>query len=154
AAEGVPNLYMWDKTDGSLSLVGVPPGETATPSSGTFGGAYDWTENEVYGGGALYGLAVGAAHAISPTGDQIVFTAPEVTDELGEFEFGQLFLRQGLGGGQPSTIRLSKPNEGVVSPQADLKPAAFQEATPDGAHVFFLSAAKLTADANTGPTEE
>jgi hypothetical protein len=155
AAEGVPNLYMWDKASGSVSIVGVAPGETAaTPGSGAFGGAYDWTENEVYGGGALYGLAVGAAHAISASGDQIVFTAPEVTGELGQFEFGQLFLRRGLTGAQPSTVRLSEPNPGVIAPEADFRPAAFQEATPDGAHVFFLSGAKLTADANTGPTEE
>ena len=154
AVEGVPNLYMWERSTGGLFLVDVLPGQSEAPEGGAFGGPYNWPEGEVSAGGVFAGLAVGASHAISPSGNQIFFTVPEGTGELGEFESGQLFLRRGLSGGLPSTIRISEPNEGVTNPNAAVKPAAFQEATPDGSHAFFTSAAKLTANATTGPTEE
>jgi hypothetical protein len=155
AIQGVSNVYMWDAATDGLSLVGTLTGETpATPPNGTFGGAYNWPENEFEAGGAMNGMAVVAEHAMSPSGDQMFFTAPEAEYEPGQPEFSQLYLRYGLAGPDPSTARISKPNPGSVDVEADGKPAAFQEATRDGAHAFFLSSAKLTGDATTGPADE
>jgi DNA-binding beta-propeller fold protein YncE len=145
------NLYMWDRATGKVSLVGVLPGVSEEgPVRGSFGGAYDWYLNESTNqGGSLAGLYVEAIHAISPDGDQAYFTAGST---------GYLYLRRGLSGPTPTTVKVSKANEGVVDPWVEEigeeYPAAFQEATPDGSRAFFLSSQKLTADATTGETDE
>jgi hypothetical protein len=149
-AQGQDNLYMWDRATGGLSLVGVLPeaegGEA--PVEGSFGGAYQWFEGNsaerenVNSGGALGENAVGALHAISPAGDQIYFTAAATA---------QLYLRRGLPF-TPETVRVSEPNAGFTDPH--LRPAAFQEATPDGSRAFFLSSAELAQGADTGNGEE
>lgn len=146
AAAGFDNLYMWERDSGDLSLVGVLPGTPSeAPPAGSFAGAYEWfLEQNTFKGGSLGGLAVEAAHAISPDGDQAFFTAGET---------GQLYLRRGLTGSEPSTVQVSKAAPGVTDPNG-AQPAAFQEATPDGKRVFFLSAGKLTEDATTGPADE
>lgn len=142
AVAGRPNLYRWDRASDEVSLVGLlPAGEGgASPPGGSFGGAYAWDFEATETGGASYGLYVEAVHAASPDGDQIYFTAGET---------GQIYLRRGLAGPSPSTVRVSAPEAGVSDPNGPL-PAAFQEATPDGAHAFFISSEKLTADAATG----
>jgi hypothetical protein len=141
------NLYMWDKATQEVSLVGILPADEGgeEPFAGAFGGAYEWyASDNLLKGGALGGLAVEAANAISPSGDQIYFTAGES---------GQLYLRRGLTGSSPSTVRVSAPEVGVTDPNGS-KPAAFQEATESGSRAFFLSSEKLTANANTGPADE
>ncbi len=141
-AFGESNIYMWDRSSGTVSLVGVLPGPSGEgPEAGSFGGAYEWFEfAEPFLGGAIYGNAVQAAHAISPTGDQVYFTAGET---------GQLYLRRGLTGPSPNTVHVSEPNPGVTDPTGS-HPAAFQEATPSGRFAFFRSSQQLTADATSG----
>lgn len=142
AIAGRPNLYIWARSSGEVSLVGLlPAGEGgASPPGGSFGGGYAWNLEATETGGATFGQYVEAIHAASPDGDQIYFTAGET---------GQLYLRRGLAGPSPSTVRVSAPEAGVTDPNGPL-PAAFQEATPDGAHAFFISSEKLTTDASTG----
>jgi hypothetical protein len=145
--EFVDNLYVWDRATGKVTLAGVLPASEGgeEPAAGTFGGAYEWFEEheQTFSGGALQGLAVEAAHAISPNGDQIYFTAGET---------GQLYLSRGLTGPTPASVRVSQPETGA--PVEPPLPAAFQEATPDGSQAFFISSQKLTADATTGPANE
>jgi hypothetical protein len=136
------NLYLWSRATNEVTLAGVLPGEPGeAPEAGSFGGAYEWFEfQEPEQGGALAGLAVQAVNALTPDAGQVFFTASGT---------GQLYLRRGLAGAKPETVHISTPNPGVVDPNGE-KPAAFQEATPDGARAFFLSSGKLTPDANTG----
>jgi hypothetical protein len=148
AREFASNLYVWERATDQVTLVGLLPSSEGgeAPELGAFGAAYEWYEEQnPYEGGALKGLAVGALHAISPTGDQIYFTAAGET--------GQLYLRRGIGTSEPTTVRVSSPTSGAPAGEPTL-PAAFQEATPDGSRAFFLSSQKLTADATTGPSDE
>ena len=150
AAAERDNLYMWSRASGEISLVGVLPGASEeAPSRGSFGGAYDWFFGGTARGGSLRGLGVEALHAVSPDGDQAYFTAGGT---------GQLYLRRGLTGSAPTTVKVSEANEGVVDPWieeiGEELPAAFQEATPDGSRAFFLSGQKLTEDATTGEYDE
>jgi hypothetical protein len=136
AAAGKDNLYVWNRQSGALTLAGVLPGTKGeAPDGGSYGGAE---------GGAMDGLYVGALHAISKSGDRAYFTAGES---------GQLYLRAGLTGAKPSTVRVSVANAGVHDANGQ-KPAVFQAATPEGGKVFFTSAGKLTEDANTGSADE
>jgi hypothetical protein len=144
------NLYRWDAASGEVSVVGLLPAaeKGKAPAGGSFGAAYEWRiPAETDEGGAMADLYVEAVHATpsegSELGDQIYFTAG-VT--------GQLYLRRGLAGENPTTVRVSKPAVGA-SPAGE-HPAAFQEATPDGSRAFLLSSEKLTSDATTGPSEE
>jgi hypothetical protein len=146
AVGSVDHLYMWSRSTGEVSLVGLLPATEGgeEPEGGSFGGAYEWFEEpETESGGALQGLGVEALHAISSTGDQIYFTAGET---------GQLYLRRGLTGSSPETVHVSAPAPGA--PAEPRRPAAFQEATPSGTFAFFLSSQKLTEDATTGPANE
>lgn len=140
--EGVSNLYVWERQTGRVTLVGVLPGAEGgeAPISGASGGAP---------GGGLAELAVAPLHAVSASGGQIFFTASE--NPAGETD--QLYARRGVDGPDPETTRISRPNPGVPAPTA-AAPATFQEATPAGSRVFFLSSAELTSDARTGPSEE
>jgi hypothetical protein len=145
AAAGKDNLYVWDRASGEVTLVGVLPGATPkAPPGGSFGGAYEWQKGQTASGGALVGQYVEAIHAISEAGDRAYFTAGET---------GQLYLRRNLTGPNPSTLQVSAPEAGATDPNG-AKPAAFQEASPDGSHAFFLSSQKLTKDATTGPADE
>jgi len=153
ASPGRNNLYVWDRGSGEVSVAGVlPAGEGGVaPPAGSFGGAYQWTFEETYGGGSASGQYVDVIHAASPDGDQIYFTAAGT---------GQLYLRSGLAGSAPTTAGVSKPNPGVEDRYVEEElfgerfPAAFQEATPDGSRAFFTSHEKLTADASTGEFDE
>jgi NHL repeat len=154
ATPGRTNLYMWDRASNGISLVGVLPDGTA-PSGGTFGGAYAWARGggfeNLEEGGATGGNYVEAINAVSEDADQVYFTAGETA---------QLYLRLGLNGGAPSTVRVSEPNEGVVDPFVEAEglegriPAAFQEATSDGSRAFFTSTQKLTENASTGEFDQ
>jgi hypothetical protein len=148
ALEGVSNFYVWNRESNEISLAGVLPGAAeAPPANGAFAGAYNWMNENPNQGGTRGGLYVGALHAISTDGDRAYFTSREQ---------GQLYLRKGLRGSSPATVQISVPNEDedVVDPVAGERPAAFQEATPDGSRAFFLSSKVLTEDANTGPSDE
>ncbi len=160
AAPGVRNLYRWDSTTDAVSVVGKLPSSEkggAAPSTGSFGGAYAWyPEQEPWTGGATNGQYVQAIHAVGPDGGQIYFTAAQ----SGEAESGQIYLRRGLNSSTPSTVAVSKANDGIVDPVVEEEyfgvpfPAAFQEATADGTRAFFTSPQKLTADAATGPYDQ
>jgi hypothetical protein len=148
ARESASNLYVWERATNQVTLVGLLPSSEGgeAPELGAFGGAYEWYEEQnPYEGGALKGLAVGALHAISPTGDQIYFTAAGET--------AQLYLRRSIGTDEPTTVRVSAPATNAPAGEPTL-PAAFQEATPDGSTAFFLSSQKLTENATTGPADE
>lgn len=142
AVAGSPNLYMWDRAFGEVSSQGLLPEAEGgdSPPAGSFGGGYGWSMENPYSGGSSLHQYVEVIHAATADGDQIYFTAGET---------GQLYLRRGLAGPSPSTVHVSAPQAGAADPSGPL-PAAFQEATPDGAHAFFLSSEKLTADASTG----
>lgn len=152
-AAGHDNLYMWDGSTGDISLVGVLPAAEGgeAPPEGSFGGSFEWYGgDEPASGGTLNRrqgvtepLAVAGLHALPPSGKQIFFTSA-VT--------GQLYLRQDLGGASPTTVRISAPNAGVIGSSGEF-PAAFLEATPNGSRAFFMSRAKLTADAASGANE-
>lgn len=148
AIGGKSNLYVWDRSTGVLSLVGVLPGAKGeAPAGGSFGGAYAWWRESAAGpefGGSEQGIYVGAVHAISDSGAKAYFTAGKT---------GQIYLRSGLTSPKPTTVRVSVANAGVSDPKGE-QPAAFQEATPDGSRAFFLSSGKMTQDANTGPSDE
>jgi hypothetical protein len=148
AAPGKGNLYVWNRETGELTLAGILPGvKNEAPAEGSFGGAYAWWASDEVNptvGGAEHGLYVGALHAISSSGDSVYFTARKT---------GQLYLRRGLTGSKPTTTRVSVANSGVTDHNGE-QPAAFQEATPNGEKVFFLSSGKLTQDANTGSSDE
>jgi DNA-binding beta-propeller fold protein YncE len=147
ATPGRVNLYLWDH--GALTVAGVLPEAEGggAPPGGSFGGAYNWYEERLEIGGASSGMYVEAIHAATRDGGQIYFTAGES---------GQLYLRRGLGGSAPTTIRVSKPEQGVKDPFVEAEGlegsvrAVFQEATPDGSRAFFTSSQKLTQDASTG----
>jgi virginiamycin B lyase len=160
AVAGKDNLYLWDRDTGELSLVGVLP-DSACPSSppcapaaGSFAGAYDWwggsdDSNSLSRGGAAREYFTQEQHTISSKGDKAYFTTG------GE---GQIYLRKGLDGPTLSTahVSLSRKDNGSGPGGTDgagTKPAAFQMATPDGAHAFFTSSEMLTNDANTGPEQ-
>lgn len=148
---GKNNLYMWNRETGELSLVGILPGvKNETPAGGSFGGAYSWFpgKSNPAAGGSEAGLYVGALHAISSSGDAVYFTSGAGTGAS-----DQLYLRRGLTGAKPSTVRISAANAGVTDLNGE-QPAAFQEATPNGEKVFFLSSGKLTQNANTGVSDE
>jgi hypothetical protein len=150
AAPGWDNLYMWDRATGDTSLVGLLPSTEGgnAPPAGSFAGAYAWYDEETTKGGTFKDLYVEAVNAASSDGDQIYFTAGGT---------GQIYLRRGLAGSTPVTVKVSKANEGVEDPIVEEAgeefPAAFQEATPDGSRAFFISSQKLTADASTGPSD-
>jgi hypothetical protein len=151
-ADGTNNLYMWNRETGELSLVGILPGvKNETPAGGSFGGAYSWFSgsNSPAVGGSEAGLYVGALHAIAASGDAVYFTSGASKGGASD----QLFLRRGLTGAKPTTVRISVANAGVTDPNGE-QPAAFQEATRSGERVFFLSSGKLTQNANTGAADE
>ncbi|MBS1878914.1 MAG: hypothetical protein JST31_05335 [Actinobacteria bacterium] len=154
ATPGMDNLYLWSRDTSEITLAGVLPTNEGggAPEGGSFGGAYDWFSNdEPAVGGAWNGLGVQALNAIGPGASQVVFTAGGT---------GQLYLRRSLNSGSPTSVRISAPGSGAHDPYVEAEglegkiPAAFQEATPDGSSVFFLSSQKLTADATTGSLDE
>jgi DNA-binding beta-propeller fold protein YncE len=132
------NLYMWDEEAGTMTLVSVDEAGEPMPE-GAMAGPYAWEDEYLQGGGAFRRLFVDAIHAFSADGSRAVFT------EVGT---GELFLRKGIGGPNPTTVNVSAPAPGSEEP--GVRPAAFLEATPDGRYVFFKSPQRLTEDAGNG----
>jgi hypothetical protein len=152
AATGKDNLYLWDRDSEELSLVGVLPGGSAPPG-GSFAGPFNWWSHflatELKNGGAL-GETVGASdgyltqdlHAISADGSKAFFTAGAT---------GQVYLREGIGGESPETIRISASQRAVPDP-GGAKPAIFMGAATDGSVAIFASCQKLTDDSTAHST--
>jgi hypothetical protein len=158
AAPGVPNAFVWDRAEGKAVTVGVM-NDGQAPVDGTFAGTNAWfNPNFTEKSGASLGYALRDQNAISADGSRILFTT--VADS-------QLYVRtnptraQSPVDGQGKctdeelacTVEVSAAEPGVSDPNG-LQPAKFVGATPDGGSVFFMSAAKLTADATTGPADE
>jgi hypothetical protein len=146
---GQRNLYVWHPASDQIALVGVNASDEPL-SEGAFGGGYNLFEGNTAVGGALEKLYVGANHAISDTGDRAVFT---------EAGTGQLYMRSGLSGANPTTIHMSASRKtngtgpGGSDPNGP-RPAAFLEATSNEEVVYFMSREELTNDANTGEAGE
>jgi hypothetical protein len=141
---GPPDLYMWDRGTGKISLVSVDQNGGRLPE-GAFAGPYDWPDLNLEKGGSGDHMYVAALNAISPGGEQAVFT------ERGEGEgHGQLYVRLGLGGPSPTSVKVSAYAAGRAGPEL---PAAFLEATPEGRFIFFKSRADLTSDSYSGEGE-
>jgi hypothetical protein len=139
------SLYVWERATGEISLVSTNAAGQKLPE-GAYAGAYDWPEGRLTLGGAREHFYVGPVHAISPDGSQIVYTEGQEEDgsEQGR---GQIYLRTGLGGPSPQTVKVSAYAAGREGLE---EPAAFLEATPEGAFVFFMSKAELTSDSYAG----
>lgn len=149
---GIPNeqqnLFMWSAADGSVSAVGVLPADEGGERApeGSFAGPYRWWENKLAQGGAYDNFYVAEVHATSEDGNEAFFTTRNS---------GQLYLRRGLTGAAPSTVRISAPQRPVLGPDPlGPKPAVFLMATQSGSNAIFMSHEKLTDDAQTGPEDE
>jgi hypothetical protein len=159
AIEGKPNLYLWERGSGEITLAGALNDEQAPPL-GALAGAYDWaagtSPKTLAEGGALSrGYYTQDNHVMSADGSAVYFTAAGS---------GKLYARlnptapqSALNGeeecteaGKACTIEVSASQRGIPDP-VGTRPAAFAAATPDGSRALFLSAEKLTEDANTGP---
>lgn len=163
ANAGESNVYLWESTGGQVSLISVMNDESA-PKDGAFAGPFDWIHGTnsatLTRGGSAAGYYTAQQNAISTDGKAAFFT---------EGGSGQLYLRRNPGEGQSPlsgdectdgakacTVRVSKSHkttglEPGGSERGGPRPAAFQQASPDGSSVLFTSSEELTDDANTGP---
>ncbi len=142
-SKGPPNVYAWDRATGQIEIVDLGVAGERLPEGG-FAGAYNWPVEDFTVGGAAGSFYTGPLHAISADGNVVVFT------ERGESGSAQLFVRLGVGGPSPHTVKISAYASGQSGPEL---PAAFLEATPDGRYVFFKSKAELTSDSYSGEGE-
>jgi virginiamycin B lyase len=163
ASEGSSNVYLWDRTSGQISLVGAMNDESA-PQDGAVAGSFDWIHGTnsatLTKGGSASGYYTQQQNVISDDGAAAFFT---------ESGSGQLYLRRNPGKGQSllsgeectepakaCTVRVSKSHkttglEPGGTERGGPRPAAFQQASPDGSSLLFISSEELTNDANTGP---
>lgn len=154
APSGKQNLFVWSHETDSVSPVSILPaaegGELAP--GGSFAGPYRWWENRLTAGGAFDNFYVAEEHAVSENGDRAYFTSAGSGH-------GQIYLRSGVTGETPSTVRVSasrKTNgtgEGGTDPFGP-QPAAFLMASSDGSKAFFMSQEELTNDAYTGTEDQ
>ncbi len=172
AVQGSPNLYLWDRSTGQVSLAGVLNNEQP-PAQGTFAGSYDWNSGTsakaLNQGGANQHYYTQDNHVLAASGDYLYFTAKGT---------GRLYVR--INPTQPQSAMATDPTTGeeecteaakacTIQVSASEKtngsgdegrdaageaPAAFAAATPDGKKAFLLSSEKLTDDATTGPEPE
>jgi sugar lactone lactonase YvrE len=147
-AEKAPNIYVWNKESGEVTLAGVFNKEPV-PAKGTLAGSNEITNRHHY---------LQAQHTLSSDGSGLFFN---------DVNSGQLYLRQnptrpqsaldGEGGcAEPTsacTLQVSASHRSIPDPLGP-KPATFMTATPSGSAAFFTSAAKLTNNATTGPGDE
>jgi hypothetical protein len=149
ARNGVPNLYVWNRATGNLTLVDVLPTGSASLTGG-FAGSYNWAEPNLKTGGAGALQYTQPLHVLSEDGSTAFFTSVNV---------GQLYARRNLAAPTADTVQVSESHKtngtgpGGKDPQG-VKPAAFMEATPDGHYVFFTSQSELTNDATTGSADQ
>jgi hypothetical protein len=127
------NIYEYH--NGTLAAQNIVEGAAVPAVAGAGGPAAEArdvkTEDEVSGGShdAFY-----QQNTISSDGARVFFT---------DLENGQIYAREN----GTSTVEVSKSQ---VANEAE-PPVYWQAATPDGRYVFFLSEAKLTADATAAP---
>jgi hypothetical protein len=128
------NLY--EVTDGTLAFAGIlPDGLPAEYGSGAGGGVQLQTnERQPH------------AHAISEDGSRVFFTALE--PKTGGGFHRKLYMRQN----NVRTIDVSPSQRATPDPNSP-QDTRFMTASSDGTKVFFTSSQKLTADANTGPSD-
>lgn len=141
---GQPNVFEWE-ADSGVRLIDVNEAGGPLPEGG-FAGPYDWADEEPLLGGPGRGMYAGAIGAVSTDGSEAFYTEAE-EEEGSEAGHGQLYVRKGIGGPAPESVKISAYQEGTSGPE---EPAAFLEATPDGRYVFFRSRAALTEDAYAG----
>jgi hypothetical protein len=155
---GRPNLYVWSRATGEVSLAGALNTGDAPPK-GAFAGPYAWSEginaSTLRSGGTAGGYYLQGPHAITASGD-IYFT---------EAVTGQLYLRENptrpqsimegekcLKEEDACTVHISASERSSPDP-AGAQPAAFAASSIDGSKVIFTSPEKLTDQANTGPEQ-
>lgn len=143
AIAGVNNVYVWDKSSGEIKLVDVLPGNI-TPSAGAFAGPWDWLNEEIEVGVGGSRQKYYTESTLSEDGSRAFFTTADTH---------QIYLRTDPLSPLATTTLVSESKRTVVDPNGP-KPADFLGATPDGAFVYFKSAAKLTNDATTGEFDE
>jgi hypothetical protein len=146
-AQEAPNLYIWDSSNGEISLVGTL--NNGVPGKGTLAGSNELLRRHHYNQ---------AQHAVSRDGSRVFFS---------DADSGQLYLRLNptepqskLNGegkcSEPAlacTVQISASQRTTPDPKGP-KPAVFMTATPEGESTFFTSSAKLTNNAKTGPEDE
>lgn len=144
--EGANVLYDWSggemrllatAEDGSpISLCGAVLGRDTSPEGGTH-------------------------EAVSQDGARVVFTAPDPEasgagcwnqSSTPEENAPQVYMREEEPGGRFKTVEVSAPASGVLDPTGQ-HAAVFAGASADGARIFFLSTAQLTADDTTHAPE-
>jgi sugar lactone lactonase YvrE len=149
AIAGKPNVYIWDRASGTLSLAGVL-NDGQAPAGGAIAGRiqlgqfrYDTHYTHTISadassvffttlvGGKLY-LRRNPTEAQSPLDGNGKCTDPALACTI---EVSATQKNNGLGGGPDA---------------AGTRPATFMAATPDGSKAFFTSSEKLTNDATTG----
>jgi hypothetical protein len=149
AHAGKPNLYLWNRARGEVSLVSVLPNGTPSPT-GAFAGPYMWATSKPAAGGAEEEMYLQSLHVLSADGGKAFFTTSNVN---------QVYVREGLGGSAPHTVQVSASQKANGSganghdPHGPQK-ATFMEATPNGRYAFFTSPEELTNDATTGAADE
>ncbi len=152
---GENNVFLREKATGIVRLVSVlNTGES--PLGESFAGPYGWQEGGLGAGGAQGNAYLPGV--LSPDGESVYFTSASS---------GQLFLRvnamkpqstmvgeECTEAGAACTTEVSRSQRSTPDPEGP-KGAAYLSASwgADPA-VFFLSSAKLTDDATTGPTDE
>jgi sugar lactone lactonase YvrE len=153
AAPGKQNLFLWDRATNHLSLAGVLPDSScgSPPCVPVEGSLVSRGGDEKVA--SLAGDYPLEEHALSSDGDRAWFT---------DGADGQLYLREGLTGLQPTTVHVSASQRTDCAnhdpcgggPEPDPlgpAPAVLQAATPSGSEALFTSSEELTDDANTGP---
>ncbi|MGH2975624.1 MAG: hypothetical protein ACRDLL_12255 [Solirubrobacterales bacterium] len=157
AAAGHPNIYVWDRDTGAISLVGAIPTAPDTecnssgpacvvPAAGTFGGTFRWftgtDATSLETSASLSRYAVPEMNAISVSGDRAYFTAGET---------GQIYLREDPTEADATTAQVSASKRTTPDPNGS-KPAIFYYASKDGAAAIFSSCEKLTDDSTAVST--
>lgn len=144
AAPGQRNLYLYDRSTETVSLIGVLP-DGSTPEHGSFAGAYDWFfNNSLTTGGVRLAYYVQEQHVVSEDGQKAFFGVGD----------GQIYMRENPVGPGASTVRVSAPAEGTPADPNGQKPAIFWQATPSGSIAYFTSCEKLTGDSTAVSTGE
>jgi hypothetical protein len=167
AVPGKPNVYLWDRESGQVSLAGVLNSGKA-PAQGAIAGPYDWmlgtNPATLSQGGGKRNYYTQDEHAISADGRVAYFTAAGT---------GKLYARlnptapQGnvsvnaageeeCEAGKACTIEISasRKTNGNGTSGTELggpRPAAFQGASEDGTAAYFTSPEELRNESNTGP---
>ncbi len=164
AAPGRPNVYLWERASGKVSLVGAL-NDGSAPGQGAIAGPYDWVHGTnaatlSEGGGtrkyyteqenviarddsAAFFTAAGSGklyERLNPGASQSPMKEGKCTEEATKACTLELSASEKTNGTGPGGIELGGP-----------RPAAFQAASADGKVVYFTSQEELTNGANTGP---